>query len=224
MNWFLKTFSYSIGRKLIMGFTGLFFVIFLLEHVAGNFLLFNNDGGAEYNLYSHTLTHDVVVGPIIKIVEILLFSSFIFHIVDGTILWIKNRRSRPQGYAVNRRNQNSKWTSRNMMLSGAILFIFLVIHLSTFFIPYRFTDSVPNLYQRVHDEFQSPLFTGFYVFSMVFLAFHINHGFASAFQTLGMRNFKYYPFIEKLGVILSILISAGFASQPLYFLFFDQLH
>jgi len=111
-----------------------------------------------------------------------------------------------------------------MMLSGAILFIFLIIHLSTFFIPYRFTDSVPNLYQRVHDEFQSPLFTGFYVFSMVFLAFHINHGFSSAFQTLGMRNFKYYPFIEKLGVILSILISAGFASQPLYFLFFDQLH
>src|ERR1700744_1822124 len=128
-----------------MGATGLYFVIFLIEHVAGNFLLFNNDGGAEYNLYSHTLTHDVIVGPIIKIVEILLFTSFIIHIIDGTTLWIHNRKSRPAGYVVKKRSQNSKWTSRNMMLSGSILFIFLVIHLGTFFVPYRFTDSVPNL-------------------------------------------------------------------------------
>ncbi len=224
MNWFLKTFSYSIGRKLIMGFTGLFFVVFLLEHVAGNFLLFNNDSGAEYNLYSHTLTHNVIVGPIIKIIEILLFTSFIFHIVDGTILWVRNRKSRPQGYIVNNQNKRSKWNSRNMMLSGAIIFIFLIVHLSTFFIPYRFTDTVPNLYLRVYNEFQSPWFTGFYVFSMVFLAFHLEHGFASAFQTLGLRNHKYYPFIQKLGLVLAIVICAGFASQPLYFLFFDQLH
>lgn len=224
MNWFLKTFSYSIGRKLIMAATGLFFVIFLLEHVAGNFLLFNNDGGAEYNLYSHTLTHNVIVGPIIKLVEIFLFASFLFHALDGTMLWIKNRRSRPVGYSVNRKKQNSSWNSRNMMLTGAVLFIFLVIHLGTFFYPYRVTESVTNLYMRVHDEFQNPWFTGFYVFSMVLLAMHLQHGFSSAFQTLGMRNHKYFPFIQKLGWILSIVVCAGFASQPLYFLFFDQLH
>jgi succinate dehydrogenase / fumarate reductase cytochrome b subunit len=224
MNWFIKTFSYSIGRKLIMGATGLFFVIFLCEHVMGNFLLFADDGGAEYNLYSHTLTHNVIVGPIIKIVEIFLFASFIIHAFDGTILWVKNRRSRPIGYEMTRRGQNSSWNSRNMMLTGAILFIFLIIHLGTFFYPYRVTETVPNLYLRVHDEFQSPWFTGFYVFSMVMLALHLNHGFSSAFQTLGMRNQKYFPFLQRLGLILSILISAGFASQPLYFLFFDQLH
>jgi succinate dehydrogenase / fumarate reductase cytochrome b subunit len=224
MNWFFKSFTYSVGKKMLMGVTGLFFLLFLLEHVAGNFLLFADDGGAEYNLYSHTLTHNVIIGPIIKLVEILLFLSFLVHIIDGTTLWIQNRKSRPNGYVVKKRSQNSQWTSRNMMLSGAIIFIFLVIHLGTFFVPYRFTDDVPNLYQRVHDEFQSPLFTGFYVFAMVFLALHLQHGFSSAFQTLGMRNPKYFPFLKKLGLVLSIVISAGFAAQPLYFLFYDQLH
>jgi succinate dehydrogenase / fumarate reductase cytochrome b subunit len=224
MNWFLKTFTYSIGKKLIMGVTGLFFVIFLLEHVAGNFLLFNDDGGKEYNLYSHTLTHNVIIGPIIKLVEILLFTSFIIHIVDGTALWLQNRRSRPKGYVVKKRSENSKWTSRNMMLSGSVIFIFLIIHLGTFFVPYRFTDSIPNLYEKVKQEFASPLFTGFYVFAMVFLSFHLQHGFSSAFQTLGMRNPKYFPFLQKLGLVLSIVICAGFAAQPLYFLFYDQLH
>jgi succinate dehydrogenase / fumarate reductase, cytochrome b subunit len=224
MNWFFKTFTYSIGKKLIMGATGLFFVLFLIEHVAANFLLFNDDGGVEYNLYSHTLTHNVIIGPIMKLIEIVLFASFIIHIIDGTTLWIQNRRARGQGYVMQRKSQSSQWTSRNMMLTGAIIFIFLVIHLSTFFYPYRFTDSVPNLYDRVKEEFSSPLFTGFYVFAMVFLAFHLQHGFSSAFQTLGMRNPKYFPFLKKLGLVLSILICAGFAAQPLYFLFFDQLH
>jgi len=207
-----------------MGVTGLFFVFFLIEHVAGNFLLFADDDGKEYNLYSHTLTHNVIIGPIIKIVEILLFTSFIVHIIDGTTLWIKNRRSRPKGYAVNKRSQNSQWTSRNMMLTGTILFIFLVIHLGTFFVPYRFTDNVPDLYKRVYTEFQNPWFVGFYVFAMVFLSFHLQHGFSSAFQTLGLRNPKYFPFLKKLGLFLSIVICAGFAAQPLYFLFYEQLH
>src|SRR5438309_9327923 len=118
MNWFLKTFTYSIGKKLIMSLTGLFFIIFLIEHVAGNFLLFADDGGVEYNLYSHTLTHNVIIGPIIKVIEVFLFGGFIFHIVDGTVLWIQNRRSRPQGYEMRRPGETSLWTSRNMMLTG----------------------------------------------------------------------------------------------------------
>jgi succinate dehydrogenase / fumarate reductase, cytochrome b subunit len=224
MNWFLKSFTYSIGKKLIMGATGLFFVIFLIEHVAGNFLLFLDDGGKEYNLYSHTLTHNVIVGPIIKLVEILLFASFIIHAIDGFSLWIQNRQARPQGYIVKDRNKNSQWTSRNMIVSGSVILIFLVIHLKTFFYPYRVTETIPNLYQEVYRVFQNPYYAGFYVFAMVFLAFHIQHGFSSAFQTLGMRSPKYFPFLKTLGLILSIVICAGFAAQPIYFLFYDQLH
>jgi succinate dehydrogenase / fumarate reductase, cytochrome b subunit len=225
MNWFLKTFTYGVGKKLIMGATGLFFVIFLIEHAAGNFLLFANDNGKEYNLYSHTLTHNVIIGPIVKLIEIFLFSSFIFHIVYGILLWVQNKRSRSIQYIVNKPNQNSQWTSRNMMLSGAIIFLFLVIHLGTFFIPYRFTDNIPDLYQKVYNEFKNPWFTGFYVFAMVFLCLHLQHGFFSAFQTLGLRtNRKYIPFLKIFGLIFSIVICASFASQPLYFLFFDTLH
>jgi succinate dehydrogenase / fumarate reductase cytochrome b subunit len=218
MSWFTQTFKYSVGKKLLMGSTGLFFVIFLLEHVAGNFLLFNDDKGAAYNEYSHTLTHNHIIAPIITIIEILLFSSFIIHAIDGTILWLQNRKARPIGYVKNGKSQNSRWVSRNMMLGGSIIFIFLVIHLKTFFVPYRFTNSIPNLYDHVAEVFKNEWYSGFYVFAMVMLSLHLNHGFASAFQSLGLRNAKYYPFIKSLGLFLSIVICAGFAAQPLYFL------
>ena len=222
MSWFTQTFKYSVGKKLLMGSTGLFFVIFLLEHVAGNFLLFNDDNGAAYNEYSHTLTHNHVIAPIIMLVEILLFSSFIIHIIDGTALWLQNRKARPVGYVKNGKSENSRWVSRNMMLGGLVLFFFLIIHLKTFFIPYRFTNSIPSLYAKVAEAFKSPLYAGFYVFSMIMLSLHLNHGFASAFQSLGMRNAKYYPLIKTLGLILSIVVCAGFAAQPLYFLFLHK--
>jgi succinate dehydrogenase / fumarate reductase cytochrome b subunit len=223
MNWFTRNFSLSIGKKILMGSTGLFFVLFLIEHVTGNFLLFANDGGVAYNEYSHSLTHNHIIAPIIFLVEILLFSSFILHAIDGTVLYFQNRARRGSvDYIVKRRSQNSMWTSRNMMITGSVILLFLIIHLKTFFVPYRFTNSVPNLYNEVVRVFQSPLYVGFYVFSMVLLALHLQHGFSSAFQTLGMRHPKYFPFLKVFGLLLTIVICGGFAAQPLYFLLFHH--
>lgn len=213
MNWFTRTFTYSIGKKIIMALTGLFLVVFLIEHVAGNFLLFANDGGTAYNAYSHTMTNS----PFVRVVEVFLFLSFLFHAVDGLILWRQNKASRPQGYAVKKASPGTKWASRNMVLAGVVILVFLVIHLATFFVPYRITGNIPNLYNRVEEVFRSPLYSGFYVFCMFFLGQHLWHGFASAFQTIGVRHPKYYPFLRGTGLFISLALSLGFAAQPVYF-------
>ena len=55
-----------------------------------------------------------------------------------------------------------------------------------------------------------------YVLSMLVLAFHLNHGFASAFQSLGMRHPRYTKGIKMFGMLFSYLIPLAFAAIPVY--------
>ncbi len=53
-----------------------------------------------------------------------------------------------------------------------------------------------------------------YVLSMVVLSFHLWHGFASAFQTLGLNNEKYTPLISGFGKVFSVVVPLLFAVIP----------
>jgi succinate dehydrogenase / fumarate reductase, cytochrome b subunit len=55
-----------------------------------------------------------------------------------------------------------------------------------------------------------------YTISMLVLSFHLMHGFASAFQSLGLRHPFYTPIIEKIGIAFSILVPLAFAAIPIY--------
>ena len=214
MNWFFKSFTYSIGRKILMALTGLFLVTFLIVHVSGNFLLYAGDNGASFNEFSHFMTHN----PIIRIIEIVLFACIILHIIDGTLLWLKNRNSRPVKYATSRIDGGKTWVARNMILTGTIIAIVIVIHLSDFWIPYRIIGNVPDLYVHAKDVMTNPYTAIFYVVAVLLLMLHMYHGFSSAFQTVGIRHPKYYTLKQWTGYILSTIICLGFASMPLYFL------
>jgi succinate dehydrogenase / fumarate reductase cytochrome b subunit len=108
-----------------------------------------------------------------------------------------------------------------MIQSGTIIFIFLVIHLKSFFVNYRLGTPDDTMYQGVVKTFENPWYAWFYIFAFVLLAFHLVHAFQSAFQTLGLRHNKYTPFIKSFGVVFSILICAGFALIPVYFLYIN---
>ncbi len=56
----------------------------------------------------------------------------------------------------------------------------------------------------------------FYSISMLVLSFHLWHGFASAFQSLGLRHPRYTPIIKSFGKIFSVLIPLAFAIIPIY--------
>ena len=224
MNWLQKTLSSTIGKKVIMSLSGLFLIIFLIGHLAGNLQLYVQDGGETFNKYGKFMT----TNPFIKVLSYITYISFLLHILYSIILTIYNKRARPTGYAVNSRNDNSKWASRNMGILGTFILIFLIIHLQGIWYKYRFGEVPIAMYDGI--EFRDlytvtiAVFTEWYwvliyTISMIALAFHLSHGFNSAFQTLGINHKKYTPFIKKVGILYSIIVPALFASIPIYIYF-----
>jgi succinate dehydrogenase / fumarate reductase cytochrome b subunit len=218
MGWFLKFLNSSIGKKFMMAVTGSFLLIFLVVHLIGNITLFFGPGA--FNAYVSALD---VIKPLIRVIEVVLLAAFILHIFNGVRLWIENKIARGVTYKVNGSSENSTLFSRTMFLTGSIVFIFLVLHLGTFF--WRFNVHDPEGLANHHQYFdivigflKIPWYSILYIIAVLLLGFHLNHGFQSAFQTFGWNHNKYTPIIKKLGTIYAIIMALGFASMPLYFL------
>lgn len=223
MSWVTKTLSSTIGRKLIMALTGLFLILFLTGHVAGNLQLFNNDGGEAFNIYAHFMT----TNPAVKLLSYLTYISIIGHVIFSIWLTKRNKAARPIGYGVST-PPSTTVSSRNMGILGTFILIFIVVHMQTFWyqmhwgeIPFVTYDGVEykDLFSVVAFTFQNVFMVIGYVIAMVLLAFHLSHGFASAFQTLGLNHAKYSPAIVLIGKIYCIVVPILFASMPVYIYF-----
>jgi len=215
-------FSSSIGKKLLMSLAGLFLCSFLLVHLSINLLLLLPDGGEAFRTGVHFMT----TNPVVKVMEFVLFGGFIVHMIWGLILQIQNWMSRPQRYAVTNHSQSS-FFSKYMIHTGAIILAFLGIHFINFyFVKLGFVavpagaDDKHDFYHMAINLFQQPVYSTIYIGFMIFLGFHLNHAFQSAFQTLGINHPKYTPVIKFLGIFYSVIVPAGFAIIPLYFMFF----
>jgi succinate dehydrogenase / fumarate reductase, cytochrome b subunit len=214
----LEFYYSSIGKKVLMSLTGLFLITFLTEHLIGNLLLFANDKGAMYEAYGNFL----VSNPVIRFIEIFLFLGMFGHAFLGVILWIKNKVTRPVKYKYFRLKDNATFASRTTIWTGSIIAIFLYIHLKSFFIPSRFSPTKVSSYELVMKAFSNPWYDGFYLLALFVLGYHLRHGFQSAFQTLGLRNKSYAPFLDMFAFIFWFLIPLGFAIIPVYFFFYQQ--
>ncbi|RZL47879.1 MAG: succinate dehydrogenase cytochrome b subunit [Pedobacter sp.] len=219
-----NAFSSSIGKKLIMGLTGLFLISFLLVHCFLNCFVFFDQTGVLFNEGAHFMA----TNRIIRAMEVVLMLGLLLHIVQGARLTFENQAARPVKYAYNNGNANSKWYSRSMGLLGTLLLMFLVIHLSDFWIVSRFTgiehfnggtpvdaSGHEDLFAVMHAKFSEPWRVIVYVLAMFSLAYHLLHGFASTFQTMGWNHKKYTPIIKSLGVAFSIIIPLLFALMPI---------
>jgi len=254
MSEFKQTFNSSLGKKLIMALTGLFLCTFLIVHLGGNLLLFRNDNGYSFNVYANFLTHF----PPIEVIAYLLYLCIIVHSIYALVLTIKNRRARPVGYAVVNKSP-ATWQSKNMGLLGAILLLFIVIHMRDFWFRYKYTnevtykeyrtdlatnqttvsDYVPvsadfeptvstennteivrvkDLHAAVASSFSNLWYVIIYVIAMGAVAFHLKHGFQSAFRTLGWVHRKYTPVVEFIGTwLFAVIIPLGFALMPIVY-------
>jgi len=208
-------FKSSLGKKYLMGFTGLFLVSFLIVHVGINSLIFVNDGGHLFEEAAEFMG----TNWLIRTMEVGLMAGLLLHIIDGLLLWRANRQARPQGYAVSAASANSTWYSRSMGLLGTLLLIFLILHLKHFWVVSRFTDEITSgretLFNEMKEVFQSPIVVAIYVLSMISLSYHLLHGFQSAFQSLGLNHQKYTPGIKTVGVVFSIIVPLLFAAMPI---------
>ena len=183
----------SVGRKLIMGLSGLFLLSFLVVHLTINLFLFATDNGATFESYSTFMA----TYPLIRPIEWVLFAGFIIHMILGVWLWLANRMARPDRYTVNRASEVSTLSSRIMFWTGLFVLVFLVIHINTFFIQSRFIDHSVPMFDRVKEAFAHPWYDAFYIVAIGFLAYHLRHGFQSAFQTFGLRGSKYEKLIVR---------------------------
>lgn len=207
---FLKT---SVGKKVLMGLTGLFLISFLVVHVSLNATIFFNDGGQTFNAGADFMAHN----PVIRIMEIVLFAGLIIHIVQALTLTLANRKARPVAYAKIDGAANSSWYSRSMGILGSLLLLFLVSHLSHFWIDTKiavFKHEEHNTYLEMKEVFSHWYVVLIYLVGVIALCYHLLHGFQSAFQSLGLNHKNYTPLIKKVGVWFSIIVCLLFAAMP----------
>jgi succinate dehydrogenase / fumarate reductase, cytochrome b subunit len=224
MKWLIDLFSSSIGRKVVMALTGLFIILFLTVHLIGNLQLLKDDGGEAFNVYAYFMTHN----PLIKMVSYVNYAFFLFHIGWALMLTVKNRQARgTEGYAVTS-SKSSIWSARNMGILGTIILVFLVIHMKDFWGQMHFGEmptktygdnEVKDLFTVVGSAFTQWWYVALYCISMIAIAFHLWHGFESAFQTLGLNHMKYNPVISFVGKAFSIVVPALFALIPIVMFF-----
>lgn len=220
MNWFSRLLTSTLGRKVMMAITGLFLILFLVVHLIGNLQLLKHDQGESFNIYAKFMTSN----PLIKVISYVNYTAILVHVAWAFMLTKINRDARgPVGYEVMK--NSSAWTSRNMGILGTLIFIFLVIHLRGFWAQMHWGDidiaiyegkPYKDLFKVVDEAYSSLSYVALYVIAMCVLAFHLWHGFASAFQTLGLNHLKYNPIIKFVGRAFAIIVPALFALIPIW--------
>jgi succinate dehydrogenase / fumarate reductase cytochrome b subunit len=209
MNWLVKTFMSSIGKKQIMAVTGLFFCLFITVHLIGNLTIY-----AGKESFLSYVDHLHSVEALVTLAEFGLIFFAVLHIGMGLYLFIQNRMARPVAYAVDKSAGGRTIGSRTAPYTGALVLVFVITHL----IKFRFVDKMTiNDFTILSNTFGDFNFwTVFYVVGVTIVAVHVSHGFWSLFQTLGLSHPKYMPVVERLAVVFSLIIGIGFASIPVF--------
>jgi len=213
----------SLTKKYVMAFAGLFLITFLFVHMGINLLVLLPSTDT-FNIAAHFMG----TNPVIKVFEVVLFGGFFIHIIYGLILQVQNWMARPDRYKIEGWSHTSPF-SKFMIHTAVIIFIFLVIHLSDFYIKAKFLGQVDNVMiggEDYHDlgsmviaKFQLGGYVIGYIIAILILAFHLHHGFQSGFQSLGLNHTKYTPVIKGLSTLVSIVLAIGFIIIPLVIYF-----
>jgi len=207
----------SIARKVAMALSGMFLVFFLLQHFSIN--LTSVISPEVFN----ELSHFMGINPVVQFaLQPVLIFGVIFHFIMGFVLELKNRSARGVKYKSYNGSANSSWMSRNMILSGIVILAFLGLHFYDFWFPeiaYKYIDAKPadatRYYQELQHKFHSPVRTGLYCVSFLFLGLHLWHGFASSFQSVGFNN-KFSGSITCFAKLFAVIIPLGFVGIALF--------
>ena len=198
---------HSITKKIFVALLGVFLSIFLLFHAAANLCILRHDGGAWYNAFCDFMGTNYIV----KVFEIILLGAFLLHIVLTIWLAVTNRLARPKGYHKTQRSKTHTG-SKLQMWTGILIFVCLLLHFMDFyFVKLGLVDGNLNFYEQAHEKFQIPHIALAYLVFFVVVWFHMRHGFAAMFQTLGLYNY-YGKAIEIIGIIYATMICLMFTA------------
>ena len=216
MNWLTRTLNSTIGQKVMVGLTGLGLVLFMITHIGGNLLMYAGDDGASFNAYSDGL-HSL--GVLLYVAEAGLLATLLLHIAFIVRLTRRNAVAGGGGrYAVSasKTDGGSKnKASKTMAISGSIVLAFLFVHIWDFRLQYPPPEG-QTLFDMVVVALQEPWRVALYVTGSLLIAWHVLHGFQSAFRSLGLNHPTWTPLLSRLGVLLALLFGVGFASFPIW--------
>lgn len=212
----------SIGRKFIMSITGVFLVLFLMFHSIMNFVVIISP--EAYNAICEFLGANwyALVGTSV------LAAGFVIHILYALYLTAQNMRARGnQRYAISKNQKSVEWASQNMLILGAVVLGFLVLHFYNFWYKMQFaelTGMQTGMYDPadgaayVTDLFSNWIYCVVYIVWLVALWFHLTHGVWSSLQSLGLNNKTWLPRVKVISNIVATIIILLFVSVPVYFL------
>jgi succinate dehydrogenase / fumarate reductase cytochrome b subunit len=221
-------FRSSLGEKYVMAITGLALFGFVIGHMLGNLQIFL--GPDQINAYAVFLKSKP---GLLWTVRIGLLLTVVLHIVSALQLTRMNREARPAPYG-NYKVVAASYASRTMMMSGIIVFVFVIYHLLHFtiaipeinllpksadfphsdFLELRDASGRPDVFQMMVRGFSNPFVSAFYVLGMALLCLHLSHGLGSMFQSVGLKSKRAGKFIDGFAMVSAALIFAGNCSIP----------
>jgi len=226
LNLISNIFRSSLGKKYIMAVTGFAMFLFVIGHLAGNLQIFI--GREEINRYGNFLqTNPEVLWP----VRFAMLAMLVLHIWSASKLSVENKAARSEGYSVYR-PIGSTYASRTMLMSGLIVFVFIIYHLLHYTVQVKAINLTGQDFARIeykgphdlypiHDIFQmmvagfsNPWVSAFYILGIALLSLHLSHGASSMFQTMGWKNDAWRPFLDNAARVVAWLIFLGYISIP----------
>jgi len=218
----MRWYQTSLGKKYIMGVSGLLMVGFVIAHMLGNMSIFW--GAAGINAYAEHLR---ALPPLLWAFRAVMLLAFLLHLFTGISLYLENKAARPISY-VQKKNQITSFAAENMIWTGLILGAFVIYHIMHFTL-HTFNPEFHhmmetgaerfNVFAMVVGSFKHFAISFVYVAAMVVLLLHLYHGAQSFFQSLGWTNDQVMDPIEKGGRLAAAVVAIGFVIVPMLIYF-----
>jgi len=201
-----------VGKKVVMGVTGLIGIGFVILHSLGNLLVFR--GPAAINSYSHFLKS---TGELLWALRIVLVVAVILHVIAAVQLTRQSRAARPIAYTKQER-QVATVASGTMRWGGALLLVFIVLHIlhfTTGTIRPAGSFSPDDVYANMVTSFRIWWVALFYVVAMLALGLHLFHGAWSSVRGIGVSPPSPQPLHHRISLAIALLVWAAFTAVPL---------
>ena len=216
----------TIGKKFIAAITGLILFGFLLGHVAGNLKVFTGTTAEgiphidEYGQFLKVAGEPMIpAGAMLWGARLVLLAALVLHVMVVIQLSLLSAEARPVNY-VKSTKRAASLPALWMMFSGSVILCFIIFHIL------HFTTGTIRLgtfehgyiYNNLSSSFSNPLVSGCYVFAMLVLGVHLNHGIWSLFQTLGLDNPDRNKSLRMFSTGITVAIVLGFVAVPISFM------
>ena len=212
--------------KLIMAVTGLFFFLFVIGHMVGNLKIFMPDHGAqpaidEYGEFLRSMGQPIFPGEsLLWIIRIVLLACLVLHVWGAFALHGRSRQSRGKFRRTNLMGGLQSTAARWMLVTGAILLLFIIFHLLDLTIGEVVASdsfvagSIKANMIATFDPARWPV-TLFYVVAMLALFMHLTHGVYLAVSDLGWLGKRGHAIMVVLAYWIPAIVVIANIAMPL---------